>query len=148
MVWGKLVFSFPNWSNLTTADWPSSTSSGGGWWASSKVGSPSGNSAPPTSPSLLTCWGLWIRAGGWEDVQYHQVLLKKSLPVYGARLGGIPSAGFLLAWDILFRELYPRAGGEDSTGLYSAMCESLDFLILEFWIVVEFLGPFVPVPPS
>jgi len=39
-------------------------------------------------------------------------------------------------------------GGKDSTGLYYTLCESLGFLIMESWIVVEFLGPFVPVPPS
>ena len=53
-------------------------------------------------------WDIFLGGGG---VQYLQVHCPKSLPVYGAGLRDIPSAEYLLIWDVLIRELSPRTRG-------------------------------------
>ena len=140
MVWGKLVFSF--------SDWPSSTSTHGGLWTGSKGESPPGSSAPTTSPSPLVsgACGSGRLVGRMSSVI--RFALRSPSPYMGLGWGVSPPMDF--CWHGIFcsGNFTLGPGGKDSTGLHSILCESLGFLLVDFWIVIEFLSPFVPVPPK
>ena len=141
MVWGKLVFSFSDWSNLTSAD--------GELWTDSEGGSPSGSSAPPTSPSPLVSGACGLGRLVRRVSSIARFSLRSPPPYMGLGWGVSPPLD--PCWHGMFCSGYFTRGpgsNEDSSGLCSILCDSLDFFVVDCWTVIEFLGPFVPVPPS